>query len=668
MKHKFTYLLLTLCGLLVACHSTVEKEPDGVTIHLKNVPDDSVKTIRLQVVNDNVIRVSASSTDRIATHEEALATFTQGMQAGWSFSSADNDVILKTGTLMVKVLLANGEVTFMDKKRNTIVVGQKNDEQFLDAPSFIICNNKYGILREKAAPGDLDYYFVYGNTMDEIVVGVRAVTGKAQILPKWALGLWQSGGEVREFRDRRFPVDNIVLTGNTATVPDMTEMIEDIHALNAQFAIAVRPPIHWKTIDKDLFSKGVDAWWLSDSCAAPAAKSLYEGQRATDNFHRVVIFNGAATPALQQYSVISRIGNTTSSWEGLKDAIGAGITASASGTPYWATDIGGFIPEKASEPSESNNSTEEFRERYTRWYQFGAFSPIFLANGTTPRREPWNIAPEWHNAYSTMLYYTRLRYRLMPYIYSLVAKSHFDDYTMTRSLMMDFAADSAVQTVSDQYMFGSALMVCPVYQYKSERREVYFPKEQSWYDVYSGRHIKGGQKLSLSAPYSRMPLFARAGAILPVGSDTIQNTKGAQKNLTVFVYDGGEGEFSLYEDENVNYNYLKGRYTQIPFTYNNATKKLLIGARTGEFQGMTRKRTMTVVLVTRFHPTGIDDALPFVNVRTIEYDGEAQTLSFARDEAEGVKTEDVRTEDVRTEDVRTEDVKPTPAANDSIGQ
>ncbi|GHT20853.1 hypothetical protein AGMMS4957_08810 [Bacteroidia bacterium] len=665
MKHKFTYLLLAFCLLLVACNSAVEKELFGVTIHLKNVPDDSIKTIRLQVVNDHVIRVSASSANRIATDEAALATFTQGMQEGWTFSSSSNDVILKTGTLMVKVLLANGEVTFMDKDRNIILAGQKDDEQFSSAPSFIICNNKYGIFRDNAPQGDLDYYLVYGSTMGEIVGGYRAVTGKAQILPKWALGLWQSGGEVKEFRDRRFPVDNIVLTGDIATSLDMTEMIEDIHGLNAQFAIAVRPPINWRTMDKDLFSKGVDAWWLNDSCASPAAKSLYEGQRATDNFHRVVIFDGSATPALHQYSVISRIGNTTSSWEGLKNAVGAGITASASGTPYWATDIGGFIPEKATESSESNNNTEEFRELYTRWYQFGAFSPIFLANGTTSRRAPWDIAPEWHNAYSTMLYYTRLRYRLMPYIYSLVAKSHFDDYTMTRPLMMDFAADSATQTVNYQYMFGSALMVCPVYQHKSERREVYFPNGQNWYDVYSGRQIKGGQKLSVSAPYSRMPLFARAGSILPVGSDTIQNTKGAQKNLTVFVYDGGEGEFSLYEDENVNYNYLKGRYTQIPFTYDNAIKKLLIGARTGEFQGMTRKRTITVVLVTRAHPTGIDDALPFMNVRTIEYDGEAQTLSFARDEVEAAKPEDVKTEeDVKPE----EDVEPTPAANDNIGQ
>jgi alpha-glucosidase (family GH31 glycosyl hydrolase) len=463
MKTRTIYLLF--CLLLVACNSAVDKEPDGVTVHLKSTPDEGFKTIRLQVVSDKVIRVSASSTGRISTDKTALATFTKGMQEGWSYSYSENDVLLKTGALIVKVLLANGEITFMDKDRKPILAEQKDDTLSFGTLPFIIYNNKYGIFWDNSAPSDLDYYFVYGNSMDEIVSGYRAVVGKAQILPKWALG------ETEE-------------------------------------------------------------------------------QHSTDNSHHIVIFEGAAPPAL--------------------------------------------------------------------------------------------------------------RHRLMPYIYSLEAKSHLDDYTTMRPLVMDFAADSVAWTVNDQYMFGPALMVCPVYQDKSERREVYLPKEQ-WYDIYSGQQMKGGQKVSVSTPYNRMPLFARAGSIVPVGGDTVQDTNGAQKNLTVFVYDDADGQFSLYEDENNNYNYLQGQYTQIPFTYNNAAKKLTIGERTGEFQGMARERTITVVLVARNSPVGIDWALPAQNVRTIDYEGAAQTLSCVRNEPLEEKTEEVTMEE-------TEEVKPIQTANDSIRQ
>ncbi|MDR0833817.1 MAG: glycoside hydrolase family 31 protein [Candidatus Symbiothrix sp.] len=719
MKRQFfKYCLLACtCLLLVACNSAVDKESDGVTIHLKKPQADGAKTIRLQVVNDNVIHVLASPTDTISTNTKTLATLTKGMESGWSYSSSDDDVILKTATLIVKILFSNGAITFMDKDRRTILTDQKDggksfekavrqvfespdDDLFFGTLPFIVSNKNYGILWDnvsestfenprtahkhtpeanklafQSSQGSLGYYFVYGSTMDQLVGGYRTVTGKAQIMPKWAMGLWQSRepsqdnalsytsqdqllGVVKEFRERLFPLDNIVLTGayNKENFPDATAMIEEIHDYNAHFAIAVHFPKDqpanektgngiWKQLDKNLFAKGVDAWWLNDSGNAVAAKSIYKGQRTTDNYHRVVIFDGSEAPALQNYSVITHTDSTKSRWEDLKNVIVTGLNFSVSGTPYWTTDIGGLTPEKRYvDAQEGDANLEEFRELYTRWHQFSTFTPIFLANGKFPNREPWNIAPTWHNAYSSMYYYTMLRYRLMPYIYSLAGKSHFEDYTMMRPLVMDFGKDKDVLNLSDQYMFGPALMVCPMYQYKTVRREVYFPQGQPWYDLNSGRYIEGGQKIPVYAPYDRIPVFVKAGSILPVG-DPVQSTKDIQKNLTVFVYDGADGQFSLYEDENINYNYLKGRYTQIPFTYTNGTKKVTIGARAGEFQGMVRKRTITVVLITRGKGLSIDWALEG-NVRTIVYDGAAQTISFAADptpeepaEGEGVEGE-----------------------------
>jgi alpha-D-xyloside xylohydrolase len=221
-----------------------------------------------------------------------------------------------------------------------------------------------------------------------------------------------------------------------------------------------------------------------------------------------------------------------------------------------------------------------------------------------------------------MLYYTRLRYRLMPYIYTLAGMTHFNDYTIMRPLAMDYGSDQNVANIGDQYMFGASLMVCPVYEYKARTRKVYFPAGEGWYDVYSGKYLAGGQPRNVDAPYNRMPLFAAAGSILPLG-DAIQHTKENQKDLTLYVYGGKDGTFTLYEDEGTNYNYEKGAYATIPFTYNDATKTLTIGARTGEFPGMNRERDFRIVWVSRDNPVGIDAPKGW---ESVHYDGGELTI------------------------------------------
>jgi alpha-D-xyloside xylohydrolase len=288
-------------------------------------------------------------------------------------------------------------------------------------------------------------------------------------------------------------------------------------------------------------------------------------------------------------------------------------------------DNGGFCVEnRYAQAKPDSEDMEEWRELNNRWHQFGAFVPLFRSHGQYPYREIWNIAPETHPAYPSMLYYSQLRYRLMPYIYSLAGCVYLNDYTIMRPLVMDFGQDKNVLNIGDQYMFGPSLMVCPVYEYKALEREVYFPEGTGWYLAYSGQFTAGGQKLKVAAPYDRMPLFVAAGSILPMG-DVIQSTKENQKDLTIFVYAGKDGKFTLYEDEGVNYNYEKGAYSTIQFTYNDKEKTLTVGKRNGEFQGMNRERTFRVVYVTPERPCGID--APRV-AATVHYAGEEQIIQL----------------------------------------
>lgn len=207
----------------------------------------------------------------------------------------------------------------------------------------------------------------------------------------------------------------------------------------------------------------------------------------------------------------------------------------------------------------------------------------------------------------------------MPYIYSLAGAVYHRDYTMMRGLAMDFTSDTEVYDIDDQYMFGPAFMVCPVYEYKARNREVYFPKNKGWYDFYTGRYQEGGIKKRVDAPYERMPLFVPEGAIIPVGPELQYATEKKPDPIDLYIYTGADGSFELYEDENVNYNYEKGKFAVIPFTYNEKEKKLVIGDREGEFDGMLEFRKFNVIFVSKNHPVG------FKPDRTegilVEYDG-----------------------------------------------
>ena len=921
-------LLLSVVALFVSCNAVAfQKKADGVVVSLKKTSPENVRSIRLQVITDDIVRVTATPEDKITDQKSLITSYTQTQTKGWDVQQSGNTVILKTSRLRAIVSLVTGEVSFTDINGNIILQEQRGGgktfapievegskgysfRQVFESPAdeafyglgqhqsdefnwkgrneelfqyntkvsvpFVVSNKNYGILWDnysitrfgdprpyanldqfklfdkngkeggltaiymlnkdpknvfierqeanvdyenlqtiKNFPKDfpfnnaaitwegelqpkesglfrfnlyyagytkvylddslvvkerwrtawnpnsfkfsaqldknkrhkiriewqpdggvsyiglkalspvpdeeqsklslwsemgkqMDYYFIRGNNADEVISGYRLVTGKAPIMPKWAMGFWQSRERyktqdeildaLKEFRRRQIPIDNIVLDWNywpedawgshefdKNRFPNPKGMVDSIHALDARIMISVWPKFYastehfkefkdngwmymqavkdsikdwvgpgyvgsfydayspearqlfWKQMKEHLYTLGIDAWWMDASepnvrdctdmdyrkalCGPTAlgssteffnayalmnAEAIYNGQREEDNNKRVFLLTRSGFAGLQRYSTATWSGDIATRWEDMKAQIPAGINFSMSGIPYWTMDNGGFCVEKRYEQApEGSADRDEWRELNVRWHQFGAFVPLFRTHGQFPYRELWNIAPETHPAYKTMLYYTQLRYRLMPYIYSMAGKCYFDDYTMMRGLVMDFPKDKNVLNIGDQYMFGSGLMVCPVYEYKARTREVYFPEGAGWYQLNDGKFIAGGQKQTVAAPYDRMPVYVAAGSILPVGK-LIQNTSEAQNDQTIYVYAGKNGVFTLYEDENTNYNYEKGAFSTIEFTYNDKTKILDIAKRQGEFKGMMKDRNFQIVLVQPTNSKGID--------------------------------------------------------------
>ena len=411
----------------------------------------------------------------------------------------------------------------------------------------------------------------------------------------------------------------------------------------------------WRQIDETLYSRfnrKIDAWWMDASepnlrdclpmdyfkwlitptALGPSteylnaysivnADAIYKGQRGVDPDKRVFLLTRSGFLGEQRYSTATWSGDIGTSWTDLRMQMAAGLNFSMSGIPFWGMDIGGFsVMSKFYDPK----NAPEWQELQTRWHQFGTFVPLFRTHGQWPRRELWYIAKEGSPAYESILWYMRLRYRLMPYLYSLAGAVAFDDYTMMRGLPMDFPDDPVVRDMSDQWMFGPALMPCPVSHYKARSRAVYFPAG-GWYDFYSGAYIMGGRTREMPAPYERMPLFVRAGSIIPFGPDMEWSDQKPADAIRLYVYAGADADFKLYEDDGLTYAYEKGAYSTIPIHWDDASRTLTIGDRVGSFPEMLVNRTFHVVVVDPSHPHAYDpDAAGMV----CEYAGNSVSLTL----------------------------------------
>ena len=424
--------------------------------------------------------------------------------------------------------------------------------------------------------------------------------------------------------------------------------------------------IYWDYLNKGVFSFNTDAWWLDSSepdhinvkdadfdqptylgsyrsvvNAFPLQhiKGVYENQRKTTSDKRVFILTRSAFAGQQRYGANSWSGDIVSSWKTLQKQVPAALNFSLTGLPYWNADIGGFFlwEFSGSDPLKQKS----YQELYVRWLQFGAFTPMMRSHGTDAPREIYQFGQRGDWTFDAIEKYINIRYQLLPYIYSTSWDVTSKSESFMRALVMDFAADKKTTDINNEYMFGQSLLVAPVlesmYVNKTadgqstidfstvKSRAVYLPAGTEWYDFWTGEKMKGGQEVQKSAPIDVMPLYVKAGSILPWAPKVQYATEKKWDNLEIRIYPGANGEFTLYEDEDDNYNYEKGLNSTISMKWDNQTKTLTIGERKGTFAGMLTNRKFNFVLVQKGNGAGVTQGK---TTRAIIYNGKSASIKF----------------------------------------
>ena len=542
----------------------------------------------------------------------------------------------------------------------------------------------------------LDYIVLYGPSADDVIATYRNLSGAVPMLPRWAYGFWQcrerytSGADlvnaVKEFRARNIPMDVIVQDwqywGNkgwgvpmfdTTHYANPAGFIKEIHELNAHFNISIwsnpdknsaigkefvskdlfipdtkwldyfNPQtrnLYWNTLNENLFSHGVDSWWMdatepeNDALHGQrtflgpgdfyrltyplfVSRAVYEGQRETNSSKRVCILTRSAFLGQQRYGTINWSGDIGGTWDSFKRQIVAGLNYTITGMPYWTTDIGGFF-----RPGNSQYTDEHYQELLTRWYQWGTFNPIFRIHGYQTETEPWHYGQQVQEHMREML---NLRYRLLPYIYSDAWQVTKNGSTMMRPLVMDFKSDTSALNQPFEYMFGNAFLVAPVTEPKVNEWGVYLPKSIAWYDFWTANRFDGGQAIKITAPIDQIPLFVKAGSIIPMGP-VIQYATERNDQIEIRIYPGADGTLTLYEDENDNYEYEKEIYSTITFTWNDVKKVLTVGDRKGGFSGMLEERKFNIVKVSQNNGIGMNVVKKYD--RVVTYNGKELVVNF----------------------------------------
>jgi alpha-D-xyloside xylohydrolase len=560
-------------------------------------------------------------------------------------------------------------------------------------------DNSAGATFSSEAGDCMDYYFLYGGSMDGTIACMRDLTGQVPMYPLWTFGYWQSkeryAGQkelidvVKKYRDLHVPLDGIVqdwqywstdnaywngIEFNNPEFPQPAKMLKDIHRLNAHAIISVWPSvgpktkpyrifkekgmlldfesypqpdsvrvydafnpkardIYWDFMHKNLFSLGIDGWWLDatepeysnyteqqldqatglgpfrkfrNAFPLLTIQGVYDHQRTVTDAKRVYILTRSAFAGQQRYASTVWSGDVDGDWETFRKQIPAGLNFSLCAQPYWNTDIGGFWVRNGS------SQYADYRELYVRWLQFGAFMPVMRSHGTNTPREIWQFGQKGDWAYDAIEKYIRLRYQLLPYNYSLSWDVTSNAGSMMRALSMDFPQDKKVWNMGTEYMYGKSFLIIPVTQSFYSRGEkanatvdfsrtqtvpVYLPQEAGWYDFWTGEKFVGGKEFQRETPIDEMPVYVKAGSIIPLGPDVQYATEKNWQNLELRIYPGADAELVLYEDENDNYNYEKGIYSTIKMVWNDSKHTLTIGDRQGTFPGMLKARTFRVVLV-----------------------------------------------------------------------
>lgn len=402
--------------------------------------------------------------------------------------------------------------------------------------------------------------------------------------------------------------------------------------------------IYWRYLNKGIFSYiGNDGWWLDstepdhinkkesdftlptylgtyrsvkNAYSMMHNKGIATNQRATNGNIRPVILTRSGFIGQQLYGSNTWSGDVVSSWEMLEKQIPAALNYTLMGIPNWNSDIGGFFADRWKK--DGGNKSPEFQELYVRWMQFGTFCPMMRSHGTDLPREIWNFGDRGTWCFDAQEKSIKLRYKLLPYIYSTSWDVSHNNGTFMRPLIMDFATDKETHNIGNEYLFGHSLLVAPVTQYKAKIWPVYLPQGSDWYNFWTNEYLKGGQTIKTDTPIDMVPLYVKAGSILPFGPEVQYSTEKKWDNLEIRIYPGADGEFVLYEDENDNFNYEKGIYSTIKFKWNDSKKTLTIENRQGNFAGMLKSRKFNVAIASPTQAIGDTSAKP---IKTVSYNG-----------------------------------------------
>lgn len=420
--------------------------------------------------------------------------------------------------------------------------------------------------------------------------------------------------------------------------------------------------LYWRYLSY-LYTMGLDAWWTDSTepdhfnesqktddyqtydgswlsvknvYSLLHNKSIYEHQRAMKgNTKRSVQMTRSGAFGIQHYGTFSWSGDIVASWNEMKNQIPSGLNYTLCGIPFWNTDLGGFFYGEF----EQNPKNPALQELQTRWMQWGTFMPLMRNHCSSPMvSELYEFGQEGDWCYDAIKNYIKLRYRLLPYIYSNAGDCVQNSGSMMRALVMDFASDKKASRLNDEYLFGRNLLVKPVtdalYTWKDSKRRgheiypdlrkaaapvnVYLPKGTQWFDFWSNEIHEGGQTIQKLCPIDIMPVYVKAGTIMPFGPEVQYSNEKAWDNLEIRVYPGANGSFTLYEDEGDNYNYEKGKFSLIKFNYDDQNRQLTIAPREGNFKGMLKTRKFNVVFVDSQSGSGDQ---PMKNSKPVEYNG-----------------------------------------------
>lgn len=509
---------------------------------------------------------------------------------------------------------------------------------------------------------------------------------------------------VKKYRDLKIPLDGIVqdwrywgedhknwnaVEFRNPLFPDPKRMMEEVHRLNAHAIISVWPSfgqetgiyaelkqrnllmehetfpqengvrvydaynpeareIFWRYMNKNMFSVGMDGWWLDatepehspvketdfdyqthlgsfrkvrNAFPLVSVGGVYDHQRQVSSAKRVFILTRSAFAGQQRYATQAWSGDVISDWEVLRNQISGALNLSLTGIPYWNSDIGGFFsaykfPEGIKDPA--------FHELYVRWMQFAAFTGMMRSHGTHTPREIFNFGERGYWAFDAQEKIINLRYRLLPYIYSTSWNITSGGGSLMRALFSDFPEDKMVAEAGDEYMFGQSILVAPVTS-TEKKRSLYLPEGAQWVDFWTGDIQQGGQEITREAPVDMIPLYVKAGSIIPVGPSVQYTTEKPWDDLQIRIYPGADAEFILYEDEADNYNYEKGEYTTIRMTWNDKNREFTIHPRQGSYAGMLQNRNFRVVVVDKQQGLGMDNESCTTN---IEYTGKKVKTQF----------------------------------------